>query len=63
MNKDELKALRLRLGLSQTEMGLKLGIGLRQYQYAESGKQNLSTASVMLAEQLVLIAPLVHPPE
>ena len=63
MTASELKSLRLRLDLTQTEMAAKIGIGLRQYQYAESGRQNLSTASTMLAEQLVLIAPLAHPPE
>ncbi len=53
MNKEELKELRLSLGLSQKEMAAKIGIKWRMYAYVEAGVKPLSTASAMLAEQLL----------
>lgn len=53
MTAQELKELRLSLGLSQKEMAAKIGIKWRMYAYVEAGKKPLSTASAMLAGQLI----------
>ncbi len=52
MTHKELKALRLRLGLTVEAMAEQLGIGWRMYYYIESGERPLSKASAMLAEQM-----------
>lgn len=52
MKNEDLKALRLKLGLTQKAMGKRLGIGWRMYAYVESGEKPLSKASEMLAEKL-----------
>lgn len=53
MNKDELKSLRLKLGLTQSQMAEKLGITLSAVFKLESGKNNMSKPVAMLAEQLI----------
>jgi transcriptional regulator with XRE-family HTH domain len=52
MTAEKLKALRKKLGLTQTDMAEKLGIGIRQYQFVEAGTSNLSKASIKLLEML-----------
>lgn len=53
MNAETLRVLRLSLKLTQAQMAEKLGIGWRMYAYVESGAKPLSTASTILAEQLL----------
>lgn len=52
MTGEELKKLRLRLGLNPTQMAERLGLGWRMYRYVEKGEKQLSKASAMLAERL-----------
>lgn len=55
MTKEELKALRLRLNLTQSAMANRLGIRLRMYHYIEKGERKLSKASEMLANQFLIV--------
>lgn len=59
MTKDELKALRLRLGLTQSAMAEKLGVTLSAIWKLESGENNMSKPVAMLAQQLQ--AELLNP--
>ena len=52
MTGEELRALRLRLGLSQRAMGERLGISHSAVVKLESGKNNMSKPVAMLAERL-----------
>ncbi len=52
MNKDELKELRLRLDLTQTQMAEKLGITLSALYKIESGKNNMSKPVALLADRM-----------
>ena len=53
MNKEELKALRDKLGLSQEAMGEKLGITAGAISRIESGENNMSKPVAMLCRQMV----------
>lgn len=53
MTGEELRALRLRLGLNPTQMAERLGLGWRMYRYIEKGEHQLSKASAMLAARLL----------
>ncbi len=57
MNAKELKSLRDRLGLNQTDMGLKLGISRTAIAKLEAGINNMSKPVEMLAEQLSSTRP------
>lgn len=52
MTKDELRALRLKLDLTQTEMAEKLGITLSALYKLEAGKNKMSKPVAMLCQQL-----------
>ena len=52
MTGEELKALRLRLKLTQSQMAEKLGITLSAVFKLESGENNMSKPVAMLAEKL-----------
>lgn len=52
MDKTELKALRKQLGLTQAEIGEKLGITSDAVSMLERGKNNMSRPVGMLAEIL-----------
>lgn len=52
MDNEELRALRLRLGLTQSQMAEKLGITLSAVFKLESGENNMSKPVAMLAEKL-----------
>lgn len=54
MNKDELRALRLRLNLTQSQMAEKLGITLSAVFKLESGENNMSKPVAMLASKMFL---------
>jgi len=45
MTPDEIRALRERLGLTQAEMGEKLGVHLRTYQQWEYGRRRPGAAT------------------
>lgn len=51
MNKDELKSLRIKLGLTQEQMADKLGVTRDAIAKYEAG-MNISKPVMMLAEQL-----------
>ncbi len=53
MNNKELRALRLKLGLTQAQMGQKLGILQQQVLKLETGKCKISGPVSILAEQLL----------
>jgi DNA-binding XRE family transcriptional regulator len=53
MNKEELKELRHKLGLSQPAMAEKLGVTRDAIAKYEAGDCNISRPVAMLAEQLV----------
>lgn len=53
MNKNELKALRTKLGLTQTQIAEKLGITLSAVYKLESGENNMSKPVAMLCRQMV----------
>lgn len=53
MDNKELRALRLRLGLTQKAMAEKLGITLSAVFKLESGENNMSKPVAMLCQQLV----------
>ncbi len=42
MNKDDLKAIRIGLGMTQTQLADALHIGLRAVQYLEAGERNIT---------------------
>ena len=52
MNKDELKALRGKLNLTQKAMGERLGISHSAVVKLESGENNMSKPVAMLAAKL-----------
>lgn len=52
MNNTELRALRQRLNLTQSQMAEKLGITLSAVFKLESGENNMSRPVAMLAEKL-----------
>lgn len=53
MNKEELFALRKKLGLTQFQMAEKLGITLSAVFKLESGENNMSKPVDILAKQLI----------
>ncbi len=52
MNKDELRALRLRLDVTQRQMAEKLGVSLPMYSLYELGKTPMSKPVTILANKL-----------
>ena len=52
METTKIKLERLQLGISQTKMAERLGIGLRCYQYYESGERQVPKPVIMLHEAL-----------
>lgn len=52
MTKEEIRALRIRLGLTQAEMAERLGCHLRTYQQWEYGRRKPSATTVKLLEML-----------
>lgn len=52
MDKEELKALRVKLGLTQKEFGDKLGLKRSAIAKLESGKNGLRGSTLKLVEQL-----------
>jgi transcriptional regulator with XRE-family HTH domain len=54
MTIEELVALRKRLGLTQTEMGERIGLKLRSLQEIESGKTPLRPSHALAAERVAL---------
>ena len=52
MTGEQLKELRKRLGLTQTQMAEKLGITLSAVYKIESGENNMSKPVALLAESL-----------
>lgn len=50
MTPQQLEALRLRMGLTQKQMSVKIGIGRRMYAYVKKGEKKLGNASVLLAK-------------
>lgn len=57
MNAEQLKALRLTLGLTQAQMGEKLGITRDGVAKLESGENNMSRPVELLALQLATLPP------
>lgn len=53
MTGEQLKALRLNLGVTQYEMGQWLGITASAIAHMESGKHKVSKQTQMLAEKLL----------
>lgn len=52
MNSQELRALRLKLNLTQTQMAERLGITLSAVYKLESGENNMSKPVAILCQQL-----------
>ena len=52
METTKIKLERLQLGISQTKMAERLGIGLRCYQYYESGERQIPKPVIMLHQAL-----------
>ena len=52
MTKDEIKALRTALKLTQAEMAERLGVHMRTYQQWEYGRRKPSAATVRLLQSL-----------
>jgi transcriptional regulator with XRE-family HTH domain len=52
METTKIKLERLQLGISQTKMAERLGIGLRCYQYYESGERQIPKPVIMLHKAL-----------
>ncbi len=53
MNAEEIKKIRKKLGLNQTEFGKMLGVGIRSVQNWEKGSRNMSeSAEILLIQKL-----------
>lgn len=52
MTKEEIKALRVKLGLTQTEFGLKIGVALNTVNGWEMGKHTPSKLALKALRQL-----------
>lgn len=54
MTADELTTLRKTLGLTQTEMATRIGLGLRAYQSIENGSSPVRESHALAAEHVAL---------
>jgi DNA-binding transcriptional regulator YiaG len=52
METTKIKLERLQLGISQSKMAERLGVGLRCYQYYESGERQIPKPVIMLHQAL-----------
>jgi transcriptional regulator with XRE-family HTH domain len=52
METTKIKLERLQLGISQSKMAERLGVGLRCYQYYESGERQIPKHVIMLHQAL-----------